>query len=265
MAVVTGAGSGIGRALAQALAHAGAELAISDINQQSLEETAELCGKVPLRTYRVDTGSRQAVYNHAEEVIRDFGRVNLVINNAGVALTATVLEMTDEDFEWLMNINFWGMAHGSRAFLPYLIASGEGHLVNISSIFGIVSVPKNAAYNASKFAIRGFTEALRQEMLLEKKPVGVSCVHPGGIRTNIAVYGRSGPSEAGRDAAAIFARIAKTTPEKAAQVILRGVQRNQGRIFIGYDAYQMDWLQRLMGMAYEKIIVPEYLRRVKQH
>ncbi len=262
VAVITGAGSGIGRALAVALAQHGAKLAISDINLDRVNDTAKLCEKTKVRPYQVDTGNRDAIYHHADDVVRDFGCVNLVINNAGVAVTATVQEMTDEDFTWLMNINFWGMAHGSRAFLPHLIASGGGHLVNISSIFGMVGIPKNAAYNASKFAIRGFTEALRQEMQMEKQPVGVSCVHPGGISTNIAINGRLGPSEAGRDVAASFARVAKTTPEQAAQVILKGIQKNRGRIFIGRDAHLIDIVQRLLGSPYEKIVGPQYIKRV---
>lgn len=264
VAVITGAGSGIGRALAVALAQAGAELAISDIHLENVTNTAQQCQQlgVKVKHYRVDTGSRDAIYEHADEVVRDFGRVNLVINNAGVAVTASVQEMTDEDFTWLMDINFWGMAHGSRAFLPHLIASGDGHVVNISSVFGMVSVPKNAAYNASKFAIRGFTEALRQEMQMDKLPVGVSCVHPGGIRTNIAISGRRGPSEAGRDVAASFERVARTTPEQAAKVILKGIQRNKGRIFIGRDAHMIDLVQRLLGIGYEKIVGPNYIKRV---
>src|SRR5690554_8040080 len=195
VAVVTGAGSGIGRALAKSLAARGCRLAISDVNEAGLAETAaELAGK-DVKTYSLDVSDRDAIYAHAEQVRADFGQVNLVINNAGVALSASVREMTDEDFAWVMDIDFWGVAHGTRAFLPHLIASGDGHIVNISSVFGLIGVPKQSAYNAAKFAVRGFSESLRQEMKMGKQPVSVSCVHPGGIRTNIANAARMGKSE----------------------------------------------------------------------
>ncbi|MEH6561284.1 MAG: SDR family oxidoreductase, partial [Marinobacter sp.] len=181
VAVVTGAGSGIGRALAKALAMRGCRLALSDVNEEGLAETAAAIEGSEVRTYRLDVGDRDAIYAHAAEVAKDFGQVNIIINNAGVALSASVREMTDADFEWIMNIDFWGVAHGTRAFLPHLIASGDGHVVNISSVFGLIGVPTQSAYNAAKFAVRGFTESLRQEMKLEKQPVAVSCVHPGGI------------------------------------------------------------------------------------
>ena len=169
VAVVTGAGSGIGRALAQALAAKGCRLALSDVNETGLAETAAACNETEVRTYLLDVADRDAVYAHADQVASDFGAVNLIINNAGVALSASVREMTDEDFKWVMDIDFWGVAHGTRAFLPYLIASGDGHVVNISSVFGLIGVPKQSAYNAAKFAVRGFTEALRQEMIVEAR------------------------------------------------------------------------------------------------
>ncbi|MDX1800683.1 MAG: SDR family oxidoreductase, partial [Marinobacter sp.] len=154
VAVVTGAGSGIGRALAQALAARGCRLALSDVNETGLKETAANCGSAEVRTYVLDVADRDAIYAHAEQVVGDFGQVNLVINNAGVALSASVREMTDDDFRWIMDIDFWGVAHGTRAFLPHLIASGDGHVVNISSVFGLIGVPKQSAYNAAKFAVR---------------------------------------------------------------------------------------------------------------
>ncbi|MEC8896759.1 MAG: SDR family NAD(P)-dependent oxidoreductase, partial [Pseudomonadota bacterium] len=186
VAVVTGAGSGIGRSLAKSLAARGCRLALSDVNEAGLAETAASLGGAEVKTYRLDVSDRDAIYAHAAQVRKEFGQVNLIINNAGVALSATVREMTDADFKWVMDIDFWGVAHGTRAFLPYLIESGDGHVVNISSVFGLIGVPKQSAYNAAKFAVRGFTESLRQEMKLENQPVQVSCVHPGGIRTNIA-------------------------------------------------------------------------------
>jgi NADP-dependent 3-hydroxy acid dehydrogenase YdfG len=266
VAVITGAGSGIGQALAVALAKEGAKLALSDINPQNIAATAQQCQSLgaTVRHYTLDCGSKDAIFTHAAEVVKDFGTVNLVINNAGVAVNASVKEITDDDFHWLMNINFWGMVHGTRAFLPHVLASGDGHIVNISSIFGMIGVPKQSAYNASKFAIRGFTEALRQEMILEKAKVGVSCVHPGGVKTNIARAARKGPSDAHRDIATPFEKFAKTTPEKAAQVILKGIKKNKGRILVGRDARVLDFLQRLLGLGYEKIVTPQYVKRLEQ-
>ena len=265
VAVITGAGSGIGQALAVELAKAGAQLAISDINEKNVADTAAQCAALgaKVKHYKLDVGSREAIYSHAAEVMQAFGRVNLVINNAGVAVNATVRELSDADFEWLMNINFWGVVHGTRAFLPHLTASGEGHLVNVSSIFGMIGVPKQSAYNAAKFAVRGFTESLRQEMVNEGKTLGVSCVHPGGVKTNIAKMARKGASDAGRDLGAAFDKLARTTPEKAAKVILAGVRRNEARIFIGADAKAMDWMQRILGSGYQKIIGPGYERSLK--
>jgi short-subunit dehydrogenase len=163
--------------------------------------------------------------------------------------------MTYEDFDWIMGINFWGVIHGTKAFLPHLIASGEGHLVNVSSVFGLVGVPTQSAYNATKFAVRGFTEALRQEMLIEKRPVGVSCVHPGGIRTNIARDARSAGDIPAEKKASDFAKVARTSPEDAARTILRGVQRNRARILIGADAHVIDAAPRVLGSAYQTVNV----------
>jgi NAD(P)-dependent dehydrogenase (short-subunit alcohol dehydrogenase family) len=257
-AVITGAGSGIGRALALDLAGRGADLAISDIDLTRAADTAGLCEKAGANVvpYELDVANRDAVLAHAETVVGEFGKVNLVVNNAGVGLMANVLDMSFEDFDWLMGINFWGVINGSKAFLPHLIASGEGHLVNISSVFGFVGVPSQSAYNAAKFAVRGFTEALRQEMLVARHPVGVHCVHPGGIRTNIARDARSSEpvSEAEREEqAAQFAKAARTTPEQAAATILRGVDRGKPRILIGPDAYVIDAVPRILGSGYQRI------------
>src|SRR5882757_4357607 len=193
VAVITGAGSGIGRALALELAGRGARLALSDIDEVAVADTAAHCEKAGAQAkgYRLDVADRAAVTAHADAVAAEFGQVNLVVNNAGVAVMATVEEMSYADLDWIVGINFWGVVHGTKAFLPHLIASGDGHLVNVSSVFGFVGVPTQSAYNATKFAVRGFTEALRQEMLIEKKPVGVHCVHPGGIDTNIARAART--------------------------------------------------------------------------
>jgi NAD(P)-dependent dehydrogenase (short-subunit alcohol dehydrogenase family) len=257
VAVITGAGSGIGRALALELAGRGARLALSDVNAVAVADSAASCEKlgVQAKGYVLDVADRQAVHAHADEVVADFGQVNLVVNNAGVAVMATVEEMTYEDFDWIMGINFWGVIHGTKAFLPHLIASGEGHLVNVSSVFGLVGVPTQSAYNATKFAVRGFTEALRQEMLIEKRPVGVSCVHPGGIRTNIARDARSTADIPDEKKASDFAKIARTSPESAAKTILRGVERNRARILIGPDAYVIDAAPRVLGSTYQSLNV----------
>lgn len=254
VAVVTGAGSGIGRALAKALAERGCRLAVSDVNEAGLAETVAELGDAEVRSYRLDVADRDAIYAHAEAVAADFGQVNLVVNNAGVALSASVREMTDEDFKWVMDIDFWGVAHGSRAFLPHLIASGDGHLVNISSVFGLIGVPKQSAYNAAKFAVRGFTEALRQEMKLENQPVSVSCVHPGGIRTNIANAARMGKSENAAAQRKGFDKMAMTTPDKAAAIIVKGILKDESRILVGPDAWGIEAINRLLGAAYQPLV-----------
>lgn len=253
--VITGAGSGIGRALALELASRGARLAISDINQDSVGETAEAARArgVEVEPYELDVSSREAVFGHAAAVRERFGTVNLVINNAGVAVSKNLLDMPLEDFEWLMGINFWGVVYGTKAFLPELIASGDGHLVNISSVFGIVAVPTQSAYNAAKFGVRGFTEAVRQELLIAGHPVKVSCVHPGGVKTNIARSARS-DNESPDELAQRFDRIAFTSPERAAEIILEGVRRNRGRIFVGRDARVLDLMQRTLGVGYQQLV-----------
>ena len=259
-AVVTGAASGIGRALAVELAKRGANLAISDVNDTGLSETASLAQSaasgVKVSTFHLDVADRQAILAHAGEVASEFGRVNLVFNNAGVAVAATVEETSWEDFDWLMGINFWGVVHGTKAFLPHLIESGDGTIVNISSVFGFIGVPSQSAYNSAKFAVRGFTEALRQEMLMDGKPVSVHCVHPGGIRTNIARSARvPADSEVDKDQMAKdFDRIARTSPERAARTILRGIDRGKPRILIGPDAYLINGFERFLGARYQGVL-----------
>jgi NAD(P)-dependent dehydrogenase (short-subunit alcohol dehydrogenase family) len=256
--VVTGAGSGIGRALALNLAVHGARLAISDIDREAVGETARLAAQVgaEVEAYALDVADREAVFDHAEQVRQRFGNANLVINNAGVAVGADVKDISYEDFEWIMGINFWGVVHGTKAFLPQLIASGDGHLVNLSSVFGIIAVPSQGSYNAAKFAVRGFTEALRQEMLVDGAPVTVSCVHPGGVKTNIARNARMTGDQlpGGEEAAEAFEKIARTTPAQAAAVILRGAARGRPKILVGVDAHMIDWTQRLTGAGYEQLI-----------
>ena len=261
-AAVTGAGSGIGRALAIELASHGCHLALSDINTAGLDETLRRVAAydVKVTKAKVDVARRVQIYNWAEKVAADHGEVHLVFNNAGVALGSTIAGMSDEDFKWIMDINFWGVVHGTRAFLPLLKASGDGHVVNISSVFGIAAIPSQSAYNASKFAVRGFTEALRQELELAGDRVGATSVHPGGIKTNIAKSARFGDDmqalfnkdpEASK---AQFERLFSTTPETAAKVILAGVRRNRRRVLIGADAHLIDWTVRLLPSLYQPIV-----------
>jgi NAD(P)-dependent dehydrogenase (short-subunit alcohol dehydrogenase family) len=246
VAVVTGAGSGIGRALAQSLAAQGARLALADVNSKGLEETHKLLGSAEAKTYSVDVSKASAVGAFARDVERDFGSAALLVNNAGVALQGTFMEISLDDMEWLMGINFWGVVYGCRFFLPLLQKAPEAHLVNISSVFGMIGPPGQAAYCSAKFAVRGFTEVLRQELRLTN--VKVTCVHPGGIRTRIAENARTG---AGADITLTaqmrerFAQVARTSPEKAASVIMNGILRNKPRVLIGSDAVQVDFLQRL--------------------
>ena len=254
-AVITGAGSGIGRALALELARAGACLALSDVSEADVEYTARRCRArgADARAYRLDVADRDAVYAHAEQVVRDFGGVALLINNAGVAMSGRVQDTAIDDFRWLMEIDFYGVVHGTQAFLPHLIASGDGHLVNISSVFGLIAVPKQAPYNAAKFAVRGLTEALRLEMAVENLPVTVSCVHPGGIRTNIARAARSAP-EVRDELAATFDKLAVTSADRAAMVILRGTVKGKPRILVGADAWGIALLARAFGGRYLPLV-----------
>jgi len=269
VAAITGAASGIGRALALELAAERCHVALSDVDERGLAETARMAGERGVRvgTARVDVARRDEVHGWADAVVREHGRVNLVFNNAGVGLGATIEAMRYEDFEWLMGINFWGVVHGTKAFLPHLKASGDGHVVNVSSIFGLVGIPTQAAYNAAKFAVRGFTEALREELDIAGVPVSATCVHPGGVKTNIAQMARMDPSirdvmGGDMDAArAGFDRAARTTPRAAARKILRGVRRNARRVLIGGDAYVVDLMQRLVPARY-RLLVAAFSRRI---
>jgi NAD(P)-dependent dehydrogenase (short-subunit alcohol dehydrogenase family) len=261
VAAVTGAGSGIGRALALELARAGARLAISDVDEAGLAATAQAARAVGATAHvaRVDVADREAVRAWADAVAAELGAVHLIVNNAGVALRATLSEATDEELAWLFRIDFWGVVHGTRAFFPHLRRAGEGHVVNVSSVLGLIAVPGQGAYSAAKFAVRGFTECLREELELEGAPIGVTCVHPGGVRTEIARRARIGADAAlaldGEQAAAEFARRARTSPEAAARAILRGVRRNARRVLIGADAVWIDRMQRWLPTAYQALVV----------
>jgi NADP-dependent 3-hydroxy acid dehydrogenase YdfG len=253
--VITGAGSGIGRALSLALARRGARLALSDLDRPSVNATAAAaaaCG-AEVEYYVLDVSDRVAVFAHADAVAARFEAVNLLINNAGVALSAEVSELAIDDLEWLMGVNFWGVVYGCKAFLPRLIESGDGHLVNISSVLGMIGAPELSAYCAAKFAVRGFTETLRQEMLIAGHPVAVSCVHPGGVKTGIARAARS-TGRTQDELAAAFDKVAFLTPDKAAAIILRGVERRRARILVGVDAHVLEALERLLGARYQSLV-----------
>ena len=256
--VITGAGSGIGRALALRSARAGALLALSDWDRDGLAETvalAEQAGATKVRQDVVDVSDRAAVAAWAADVVEELGRVNLVVNNAGVSATGDFSDLTYDDLDWIVGINFWGVVHGSKEFLPHLVASGDGALVNISSLFGLVSVPGQSAYNATKYAVRGLTEAIREEMLVHRHPVTVTCVHPGGIRTGISRHGRKA---AGLDAARIDAlfekKLAKMSPDRAAEIILDGALAGKPRVLVGLDAHLIHQFGRIAGARYQDVV-----------
>ena len=263
VAVITGAGSGIGRALAIELGAAGCKLAISDINEAAVKQVAKELkanGREVIAD-RLDVADREAFYAYAEKVVKKFGTVNLVINNAGVALGSTVEQTSYEDFEWLMGINFWGVVYGTKAFLPHLKNADQGHIVNISSVFGLIGVPSQSAYNAAKFAVRGFTESLRQELELEGSSVSCTSVNPGGIKTNIARNARMNDSvkeitgKTGENNVQDFEKMFRTTPEEAAATIIAGIRGNKRRVLIGADAVAIDTMQRLLPTSYQKLLV----------
>jgi len=258
VAAVTGAGSGMGRALARRLALSGAHVAISDVDADGLAETkqqlqshgGEVCATV------VDVADRADVEAWAADTARQFSQVNYVFNNAGVSVTGNVDVLRQQDFDWLMNINFWGVVNGTQAFLPYLRAANHGHVVNTASIFGVIAVPTQAAYNASKFAVRGFTESLRQE--LHDSHISVSCVCPGGVKTNIVKRSRYVPQDNAaptlESMAASFEELAGLTSDQAADIILAGVLKNKARILVGNDAKILELLTRVLPVSYPKVL-----------
>jgi NAD(P)-dependent dehydrogenase (short-subunit alcohol dehydrogenase family) len=262
VAAITGAGSGIGRALALELAAQNCALSLSDVNETGLAETARLLAQsgVKVSTAKVDVSDLQQMRAWAAKTVKDHGKVNLVFNNAGVAVAGTVEGLSYEEYEWIMGINFWGVVYGTKEFLPHLKASGDGHVINISSIFGLFSQPSQSAYNATKFAVRGFTESLRQELDMSGKGVSATCVHPGGIKTNIAKSARTNASvrditgadpEKGK---ADFEKMFRTTAQEAARTILSGVRSDARRVLIGGDARAADLMQRLLPTAYQKLV-----------
>ena len=258
VAVITGAGSGIGRALAIDLARRGSLLAISDVDDAGLAETVELvkaAGAREVRADHLDVADRAAFAAYAAAIAEHFGRVNLVVNNAGVALAGNLEDLEYPDMDWIMGINFWGVVHGTKEFLPHLIASGDGHLVNISSLFGLISMPGQSMYNAAKYAVRGMSEAVREEMLVAGHPVGVTVVHPGGIKTAIARNARVSAKEDKAQTAKFFdEKLAKMTPERAAEIIVKGVRTNKARVLVGIDAHAVHTLAKLTGSRYQDIV-----------
>lgn len=265
VAVVTGAGSGIGQALALELGRSGAKLAISDVNTDGLADTEQQLTALgaPVKADRLDVTERELFLAYADEVNAHFGTVNQIYNNAGIAFTGDIEISAFKDIERVMDIDYWGVVNGTKAFLPHLIASGDGHIVNVSSLFGLVAIPGQAAYNSAKFAVRGFTEALRQEMILAKHPVKVTTVHPGGIKTGIARNSTAADGLDANELAEFFdKRLATTSAEKAARVILHGVRRNRARVLIGADARALDLIARLTGSGYQRLFTAVIRRTV---
>ncbi len=255
---ITGAGSGIGRALSLNLARQGALLAISDVDDDGLAGTVDLvkaAGVREVRSDHLDVADRAAFAAYASSVADQFGRVNVAVNNAGVALAGNFEDLEYPDMDWIMGINFWGVLHGTKELLPHLIASGDGHVVNISSLFGLISMPGQSMYNAAKYAVRGMSEALREEMLIAGHPVGVTVVHPGGVKTAIARNARVSAKEDKERTAKLFdEKLARMTPERAAEIIVRGVQSNKARVLVGLDAHAIHHFAKLTGSRYQDIV-----------
>jgi short-subunit dehydrogenase len=256
-AAVTGAASGIGRALACELAARGCDLALADRDEAGLQAVAAEIAKTHSRKitlHRVDVSAPGEIAEFATAAIAAHPGLNIVINNAGVALLGQFSEIEQAQMDWLMNINFWGVVHATRAFLPHLSRQPEAHIVDLSSIFGIIAPPGQTAYAAAKFAVRGFSESLRHELQMAKSPVRLSVVHPGGVSTNIVRNSRAGAgvTDNARRAQSIerFDAMAKTTPQAAALRIIAGIEKNQPRILIGNDARFIDLLQRLRPATY---------------
>ena len=260
-AAVTGAAGGIGRALALELAARGCDLALADRDEAGLQAVAAEIAKAGRRkvtVHRVDVGEPAEIADFAQAAISAHPGLNIVVNNAGVALLGQFTEIDQAQFDWLMNINFWGVVHSTRAFLPHLSRQGAAHIVNLSSIFGIIAPPGQTAYAAAKFAVRGFSESLRHELQTANSPIHLTVVHPGGVATNIARNSRTGTgvTDNAQRAEAIdrFDKVAKTTPQAAALRIIQGIEKNKPRILIGHDARMIDILQRLRPGTYWKVL-----------
>jgi NAD(P)-dependent dehydrogenase (short-subunit alcohol dehydrogenase family) len=269
--VVTGAGSGIGRALAIELARRGARLAISDVNEAALAGTAEAVGATDVHSQPLDVADRDAVEAYAGAVARHFGVVHQIYNNAGIAFRRSVLESDYGDYERVFGVNLWGVINGTKAFLPHLIDSGDGHVINVSSLNGYMAQDQMTHYCTTKFAVRGFTESLRAEMLAAGHPVRVTVVHPGGIRTNIADAARKAAQDLGLPVSAedeqrqrlYNEKLLKMDPAKAARIILDGVERGRARVLVGNDARFVDAVVRLLPARYPKVAVALEKRAVR--
>lgn len=260
VAAITGAGSGIGQQLAVLLAKQGCHLALSDVNEQGLLKTIELIKDMGVRATldKVNVANLEEVRAWAEKVEQDHGSINMIFNNAGVALGSTVEGASYDELEWIVGINFWGVVYGTKEFLPRIKKTGDGHVVNISSLFGLTAQPTQSAYNATKFAVRGFTESLRQELDIENCGVSALCVHPGGIRTNIANAAKMNDSlralgMSPEKSARSFNKLLRCPPEEAARQILEAVQKDKRRLLIGNDAKAIDLIQRILPTGYQKV------------
>jgi short-subunit dehydrogenase len=269
VAAITGAASGMGRTLAVELAKRGCHLSLSDVNEAGLAETADLARKlgVKVTTQKLDVSNRDAVFAWADQTAMDHGQVNLIFNNAGVALTVNLDMVQQRDFDWIMGINFWGVVYGTQAFLPHLKKSRDGHVINTSSLFGLMAVPSQGTYNASKFAVRGYTEALRMELEMAGEGVSATCVHPGGIATNIAKAGKIDPGMERISGVSIEKQrkladklINVTTAESAALQILKAVENNERRVLVGPDAKMLDKIVRLLGSAYQVLVMRRFMK-----
>ena len=263
VAAVTGAGSGIGQALAVELARSGAKVAISDVDTEGLAQTEERLKAIgaPVKADRLNVTEREAFLAYADAVNEHFGKVNQIYNNAGIAFTGDIEVSQFKDIERVMDVDYWGVVNGTKAFLPYVIASGDGHIINVSSVFGLFSVPGQAAYNAAKFAVRGFSEALRQEMILARHPVAVTTVHPGGIKTGIARNATAAEGLDRDELAKLFdKRLARTRPRRAAEVILDAVRKKKARVLVGMDAKVLDLMVRVAGPYYQQVFGPVLAR-----
>ena len=258
VAAITGAGSGIGRALAASMALRGFDLALADVNAAGLAETARSLAHtgVKLLTTTLDVSDSAAVREWANEVVAGLGQINWLFNNAGVTVFDSAEHITEENFRWLMDINFWGVVHGTQAFLPFLKSAEDPRIINTSSIFGTISVAGQSAYNASKFAVRGYTESLRQE--LAEQGIKVICVIPGGVKTGIVenakYYAASNEAPTQEEASRNFARMAKLLPREAASQIMRGIDEDEAQILVGMDAKMFSVLQRILPVHYPKAL-----------
>ena len=261
---LTGASSGIGEALALELAGRGAHLSLSDIDEVGLARIKEQCEGLGANVFvqAVDVGDKASLVAWAEATSNHFGVVHVLINNAGIAVHGTIEELPDEIFERVMQVNFWGVVHGTRAFLPYIKRANDAHVVNLSSLFGLVGIPGQSAYNASKFAVRGFSEALIQELAILAPHVHCTCVHPGGVKTNIArAAGFVGQQLGSTDLERLarrFDKMARTTPQSAAKQIVAAILANERRLLVGQDAVLLDLVQRLLPTRYHDITSRPY-------